>query len=327
MKTDMQRSKRVAPFRLRVSVRNNRMMRRREEIGYRTVSAFARAFGFHQTSIGRLEALKVYPVKVSRARDRQCSAVACFGPAKSFKSPWCNDHREEFRDGWVDLELKPGAWLEWTSLAKKVAFRLGTDEEWLWPSEALAIRRTSASMEAEASQLMQVHDAVTGGVDARHSVIAAAIESLDSPREEMVLRYRFGLDSGAEQTLGQVANVLGIASVERVRQIEAKALRKLRHPSRVDSMRRGDAVTSVKPLVRVAGMDPTAYKVVPTYQAGYGAASATRMVQLTMTCGHTDFVNHAVRTPTMWPCAKCSRVPVSDIDSSAVQLITDKPCQ
>ncbi|WRP15805.1 RNA polymerase sigma factor RpoD [Geochorda subterranea] len=52
-----------------------------------------------------------------------------------------------------------------------------------------------------------------------------------NPREEKVLRLRFGLDDGKQRTLEEVGQVFGVTR-ERIRQIEAKALRKLRHPSR-----------------------------------------------------------------------------------------------
>lgn len=59
------------------------------------------------------------------------------------------------------------------------------------------------------------------------------IEVLDTltPREEKVLRLRFGLDDGRARTLEEVGREFNVTR-ERIRQIEAKALRKLRHPSR-----------------------------------------------------------------------------------------------
>lgn len=52
-----------------------------------------------------------------------------------------------------------------------------------------------------------------------------------TPREELVLKLRFGLDDGRARTLEEVGHEFNITR-ERIRQIEAKALRKLRHPSR-----------------------------------------------------------------------------------------------
>ena len=52
-----------------------------------------------------------------------------------------------------------------------------------------------------------------------------------TPREEKVLRLRFGLDDGKTRTLEDVGKEFNVTR-ERIRQIEAKALRKLRHPSR-----------------------------------------------------------------------------------------------
>jgi len=52
-----------------------------------------------------------------------------------------------------------------------------------------------------------------------------------TPREEMVIKLRFGIGDGSERTLEEVGQIFSVTR-ERIRQIEAKALRKLRHPSR-----------------------------------------------------------------------------------------------
>ncbi len=69
---------------------------------------------------------------------------------------------------------------------------------------------------------------------ASHTLLRETLDSvLDSltPREEKVLRLRFGLEDGRSRTLEEVGKEFNVTR-ERIRQIEAKALRKLRHPSR-----------------------------------------------------------------------------------------------
>src|SRR5699024_7579887 len=79
------------------------------------------------------------------------------------------------------------------------------DEEILAPSDAAAFAMLK-------DQLIGVLDSLT-------------------PREQSVLRLRFGLDDGRSRTLEEVGKEFDVTR-ERIRQIEAKALRKLRHPSR-----------------------------------------------------------------------------------------------
>ena len=65
--------------------------------------------------------------------------------------------------------------------------------------------------------------------------LAEVLDTL-TDREENVLRLRFGLDDDNPRTLEEVGRVFGVTR-ERIRQIEAKALRKLRHPSRSNQLR------------------------------------------------------------------------------------------
>ena len=77
-------------------------------------------------------------------------------------------------------------------------------------------------------------DATSPAEHAAYELLTAQLEDvLDTltDREENVLRLRFGLDDGRTRTLEEVGKVFGVTR-ERIRQIEAKALRKLRHPSR-----------------------------------------------------------------------------------------------
>ena len=68
--------------------------------------------------------------------------------------------------------------------------------------------------------------------------ILALDEVLDTltEREQKVLRLRFGLEDGRPRTLEEVGKEFNVTR-ERIRQIEAKALRKLRHPSRSKKLR------------------------------------------------------------------------------------------
>ena len=78
------------------------------------------------------------------------------------------------------------------------------------------------------------NDATSPADNAAYELLKSELEDvLDTltDREENVLRLRFGLDDGRQRTLEDVGKVFGVTR-ERIRQIEAKALRKLRHPSR-----------------------------------------------------------------------------------------------
>ena len=65
--------------------------------------------------------------------------------------------------------------------------------------------------------------------------IAEVLSSL-TPREHRIIQLRFGLEDGRSRTLEEVGKEFGVTR-ERIRQIEAKALRKLRHPSRSRKLR------------------------------------------------------------------------------------------
>jgi RNA polymerase primary sigma factor len=66
-------------------------------------------------------------------------------------------------------------------------------------------------------------------------VVKEVLDSL-TPREAKVLRMRFGVEMSSDQTLEEVGKQFDVTR-ERIRQIEAKALRKLRHPSRADKLK------------------------------------------------------------------------------------------
>ena len=104
-------------------------------------------------------------------------------------------------------------------------------------SDYLKIRRIMAEPEIELGQefdggFFKEPESVEDQVDAMGTVesINSMLESL-TPREIEVIKHRFALDGHKELTLKEVGELFNV-SRERVRQIEAKILRKLRHPSR-----------------------------------------------------------------------------------------------
>jgi RNA polymerase primary sigma factor len=115
----------------------------------------------------------------------------------------------------------------------------------LSPERVLEIQKLSQEPVSLETPIGEEHDSNLGDFieDTQAPVVADAAafsllqEQLQevfkslTPREERVLRLRFGLEDGRARTLEEVGYAFGVTR-ERIRQIEAKALRKLRHPSR-----------------------------------------------------------------------------------------------
>ena len=93
-----------------------------------------------------------------------------------------------------------------------------------------------------------------------------------TPREEKVIKMRFGLEDGSEHTLEEVGHSFAVTR-ERIRQIEAKALRKLRHPSRSRNLRTFLEESAEEVLSRDAAGIPPLLAVSPTSCRGTSAKS------------------------------------------------------
>jgi RNA polymerase primary sigma factor len=118
-----------------------------------------------------------------------------------------------------ELEIEPEKVREILKIAQKTTSLetpIGDDEDSLL-GDFIPDDRQASPYEATSKQLM-------------HENLEEALTSL-SERESRVLRMRFGLDGNKPLTLEEVGRVFGVTR-ERIRQIESKALRKLRHPSR-----------------------------------------------------------------------------------------------
>ena len=128
--------------------------------------------------------------------------------------------------------------------SEEVAMEMGIGEEKV--REIIKVSQEPASLEApvgeeEDSRLgdfiqdvsISPADQATQALLKDH--ISEVLETL-SPREAKVLEYRFGLEDGKQRTLEEVGREFGVTR-ERIRQIEAKAIRKLRHPTRAKKLR------------------------------------------------------------------------------------------
>lgn len=128
---------------------------------------------------------------------------------------------------------------------EKVAVRAGVstgDVDWI-----LSLGQEPSSLDvpvgedgdASLGDLIAAPDAIDPHAVAEASALKAHVaEALASltPREQSILRMRFGIDGSEERTLAEVGKVFGVTR-ERIRQIEAKALAKLRQPSRARKLK------------------------------------------------------------------------------------------
>ena len=178
--------------------RNNRLKERRLRLGM-TQPQFAEAAHVGSASYGNLETMKLHP---------------------------------QHRDG------------SWRDIALALSSFHGVEPEELFPPAVLAVNEPVVVRRVDGHdlhELMTTHQQkmIEGPADAYERVETGKqiIRSLGtlSPREEEVLRIRFGLDGGGEHTLDEVSEKIGVTR-ERTRQIEAKGLRKLRHPSRSENL-------------------------------------------------------------------------------------------
>ena len=93
---------------------------------------------------------------------------------------------------------------------------------------------------------------VVKGENKEFSLVFEEVLHTLTETEEKVMRLRCGLDGGKPLTLAEVEERLGLTR-ERIRQIEAKAWRKLRHPSRSKLLTNMENITSVQDFLDAVG--------------------------------------------------------------------------
>jgi RNA polymerase sigma factor (sigma-70 family) len=184
-------------YRVKIGVRNNLILAAIEEMGFRSVAAFCRQYGLVDTSVNQLICFRKAPITTDgefckQAKDLMEALGAC--PS----------------DLWTDAQLT-------------MCLENSTRETVMSESNLRFLLE-------EHNERMLLPDPADVLEQSQTSAMVADLLSTIRPREEKVLRMRFGIGTN-EKTFEQVGNVLDVGK-ERVRQIEAKAMRKLLHPSR-----------------------------------------------------------------------------------------------
>ena len=181
----------MKPIRAILTIRNNRLMKMREERGFLSQSDFCKASGVRPSIYGQLEGMK--------------------------KSPFRNNPNGSF-GGWRKAVLK-------------ISEFYGVLPEYLFPEEVRNLDRVRAEMEVGMEELDSFQSPRLSPGDVllakeASDIVEGAMNRL-SPREEQIIRMRFGLDDEDSRTFKEIGIDFGL-SIERVRQIEARALRKIR---------------------------------------------------------------------------------------------------
>lgn len=196
----------VNEYRIKVTVRNNLILNAIENAGYKSVSEFCRAAGLPKTALTELIAMRKPPLNQSGEFSEH---------AKALMEELCALPTDLWTSEQLTLKLKRN------SAQRDVS------------SEGM---RAALGMHAEELLELMKPDAPDEAV-LKHEMVSVVEEKLDSlrPREAKMLRLRFGIGC-EEHTLEEVGKVMDVTR-ERARQIEAKALRHLKHPSRSDQLR------------------------------------------------------------------------------------------
>jgi RNA polymerase sigma factor (sigma-70 family) len=185
-------------YRVKVTVRNNLLLSAIEDAGYKSQAEFARSAGLTDTQVTALVGLRVCPIN------------------------------------------NVG---EFSKLAQAVMEALGACPTDLWTNDQLSMRLKNNTAEGEMSGIEVLSALAMNPVDLieikdpdvevfekeRVSIVAKTLKTLTFS-EQMILGKRFGIN-GEEQSLREIGREMGLTP-ERIRQIEARAMRKMRHPSR-----------------------------------------------------------------------------------------------
>jgi len=197
---------------------------------------------------GVMEIAEEYRLKVSVRNNLILRAIEAQGYTNLATFAKCEDISLSGLYGLINLKNAPiGVEGEFSKSAKELMEVLGACPTDLWTEEQLTLKLRTNSVEKQLSkealqEALQSNARSLVGLPydevADKEEVEIVKDVLDSltPREAKVISMRFGIGKEDEGSLDDIGKHLGF-SKERVRQIEAKALRKMRHPSRSDKLR------------------------------------------------------------------------------------------
>ena len=193
----------VNPYLVKVSIRNNLIIKAIHRAGYRNVSQFCEQNGMAKTQLTELISFRTPPL-TQEGEFRE--------PAKKLMEGLCALPTELWTAEQLTMELKRNTSTKEVNLDAMLSV-LGINAE-----EALQMIEPP-----KPDEVLEEKE--------KAEVVSEMLDSL-TPKEARVLRMRFGIGCD-EHTLEEVGKKLDVTS-ERIRQMEAKALRKMKHPSRME---------------------------------------------------------------------------------------------
>ncbi len=187
------------PLRMQMRVKNNRMIRAREEMGYDTVAGFCRAVGIakQHSLVGSYENFKTSPIRVARELVYVCIAPGCEDSVTDPRRVTCKAHKPSQEDFLKDPAVTATLPHVWTTPALRIAGLLFREPEWLWPEEVREVKNAVAmSVELEVSEAKLLSQAADGDFSAMElkGRIAEVLDVL-SDRERDIITRRFGLEA------------------------------------------------------------------------------------------------------------------------------------